>query len=806
LARRVDLANLPGNLPGSIVSSAKRDETRSRPAETRIKSHAVDALFLQGLCRRITPVSLRWGEKDVRRRTFLVGSEWQAGELVLEVDPVRAWSRSSVPAVLDFVFGEQQFWLAGRLNPSARENAARLSIDRGPELRPPRARRLVPEGEVAFALSRTEIPGLTRLSQPIVDIGARTLRVESNLPLEVGTVLTDLVVVHQQRTIRHCEGVVASCAGIIYPDERRLYECVIRLRAPRGSSAEPPTFRGNEIDDPVRVRALLWGLSDLGHEVSIFSGGETYRARLVSAQGDRSVAPELRCHLEDTNRIVLRSGVVTVECSLFGSGYRFYARIIGRRGDLVSLSPAPKLHECHRRDEDRTRIRPDASVTVTFRHPFQRKERVRPVVDLSSGGFAFDAMDEDDELWPELPLTDVRIELPAFRLEVPVAVVRAVTARRCSVEISNLPATDLDALRGQLVDLGPQPLQLHDGNGLDQIVRFHHEMALLEPEMEANLQATRLEAERSWRIAHRGPAGLMRTAVIPWHGEIGATLTSVRAYERTWILQHSAVASPSVPTGAGQLHGLLMRLAAQRDDGEYVAGIIDAGAKALHGMVNTFFSECVPAHRGASPLTLYAAEALTDPETETKTETPIRRLQGDDELIVEHVGQRHLDPVCARALSLRAGEIELPRTRAAYRRLGIERERRAYGAFAEEACVAVLLAETASAGLCLSGLLSASMYFPVLPHLDPDGSKRRALCDFARARPLAGSPQYRFLFAPRDIDAAPLVASGFRALGGCTFFALHRMGLLDYQRYVANKYGLLQARLRGRPARVPDAA
>jgi hypothetical protein len=98
------------------------------------------------------------------------------------------------------------------------------------------------------------------------------------------------------------------------------------------------------------------------------------------------------------------------------------------------------------------------------------------------------------------------------------------------------------------------------------------------------------------------------------------------------------------------------------------------------------------------------------------------------------------------------------------------------------------------------------MYFPVLPHVDPDGSKRRALCDFARSRPLAGSPRHRFLFAPQDIDAAPLIASGFRSLGECTFFALHRMGLLDYQRYVANKYGLLQARLRGRPARVPDAA
>ena len=83
----------------------------------------------------------------------------------------------------------------------------------------------------------------------------------------------------------------------------------------------------------------------------------------------------------------------------------------------------------------------------------------------------------------------------------------------------------------------------------------------------------------------------MRTAVVPWRGGIGAALTSVRAYERTWILQHSTVASAAVPAGAGQLHGVLMRLAAHRGDGEYVAGYIDTSAKALHGMVDAFFTE-----------------------------------------------------------------------------------------------------------------------------------------------------------------------------------------------------------------------
>src|SRR5262249_17980355 len=158
-----------------------------------------------------------------------------------------------------------------------------------------------------------------------------------------------------------------------------------------------------------------------------------------------------------------------------------------------------------------------------------------------------------------------------------------------TVEMRELPEREADVLRERLVELGPEPVTFHDGQSLEALVSFHRSMGLLEPEMDANLAASFEDARRTWRLAHGAPGRLMRTAIVPWRGGIGATLTSVRAYERTWLLQHSAVASAAVPAGAGQLHGILMRLAVHRADGEYVAGYIDAGAKALHAMVDAFF-------------------------------------------------------------------------------------------------------------------------------------------------------------------------------------------------------------------------
>jgi hypothetical protein len=760
----------------------------------------VDVRFLRKLCNRVTPGSLRLGLKEPRRRTFLLALDRVGKDLVLKLDPV-ARCAPAARAVLDFSDGERQFWVAGALVPTAKAGA-QLILESGPVERAARATRVIPAGDVAFAMF---VSGAGRQCLPALDVSARGMRVESAVPLQLGTVLGDLIVLFRQEVLRTGEGVSTSCSPALYPDGRLVYECGVRIRGSTTPRMDYSPSERVEIDDAARVRAILWGLCDLQYEVTLSGPTGVVRGRIQQHRGvaERGRAPELRCKVDDADRIPIRSGTVTVECSLFGSGYCFFARVIERRGDVLTLSPAPKLREWHRRGEERTSFAADAGATVSFRHPLTDVVRKRMLVDLSSHGFSFEPRHGDDDLWPGLPLADVRIALGGNLFKPGQVALRSVSTRRVSVEMRDLAERDADILREQLVERGKDPVTFHDGRSLETIVDFHRAMALLEPAMDANLTASFAEARRSWRLAHAAPARLMRTTVVPWRGGIGATLTSVRAYERTWILQHSAVASAAVPAGAGQLHGVLMRLAAHRNDGEYVAGYIDAGARTLHSMVDAFFTKSAPAHRGATRFTLYGAEATS---TDAHGLPTLRRLRGRDELLVEHAAERLLDPVCARALGLRAGEIELTRTRAAFRKIGVQRDRRAFGVFAGGACVAILLRETASPGLCLSGLLSASMLLPVLPEADPDGTSRRALAHAARAAEVPGAPPYRFLFLPAGADDGPLLAEGFRAIGECTFFALHRLGIVDYQRYVANKYGLLHARLRGRAAHVADAA
>ena len=763
----------------------------------------MDVRFLRSLCRRVTPASLRVGSKEARRRTFLTAASREEGDLRLSLGPVPSCPPGRTRAVLDFSDGGREFWVAGMVTPTA-DGGAQMIVESGPARRPSRSVRLVPVADVAFAICVVEVEAGGRQCYPILDIGVRGLRLETSAPLAVGTVLGDLIVLYRREVLRSGEGVVTSCSPALYPDGRVIYECGVRYRTAGRRRLETPVSDRVEIDDLARVRAILWALCDLGYEVIVSGPTGVVKGQMLQQGGfDRGRVPELRCRVDDSDRLPVRSGAVTVECSLFGSGYRFYARVTDRRGDVLTLSPSPKLREWHRRGEERTALGPQSGALVSYRHALTGARRAHPLCDLSSHGFSFPPGASDEELWAGLPLKDVRIHLGDHAFKAPEVAIRSVSPSRVSAEMRALPDREADLMREQLIEHGPGQIRFHDGRSFDELVAFHRSMNLLEHDMDANLATTFDEARRTWRLAHDRSAGLMRTAIVPWRGGIGATLTSVRAYERTWVFQHSAVASGAVPAGAGQLHGILMRLAAHRSDGEYIAGAIDTTAKTMHGLVSTFFGQSAPAHRGAMRLTLYAAPAGPD---RSRDDGVVRRLRGREEILVEHVGARQLDPVCARALSLRAGEIELPQTRAAYAKQGMERGRDAVGAFSGDQCVAVLLRETASPGLCLSGLMSASFLLPVLPGADLDGSKQLALCDLARAARLPGDPPNRFLFVPTNTNHGPVLAAGFRPIGECTYFALHRLGIVEYQRYIADKYGLLQARLRRRTAHLPEAA
>jgi hypothetical protein len=735
------------------------------------------------------PASLRLHAQGPRYLTFITASKIAERDAIVTLAPL-AMAAAAPRAYLDFSLDGQALWVAGSLAEIG-DGFGRFVVRRDPMPRPSRSARLPIPGGSLVATFVPEGTGLGRCFSPVIDLGPHTVRIESTVPFDPGMRLRNLVLTHRNQVLRRGDGAVLDCGELRHPDGRVGFECGVRLRgvaAPEEATDDPAdTF---EIRDYGRVCAILWALCDLEYEVTLRAGNDRLPGRLTASRSPRSGIPDLRCILREP--LPANAGTVQVECALFGSGYRFFARVLRRDLHGVQLLPAPIIRETHRREEERFVFPASSGATVRFRHPLEAASRVYQLSDLSSSGFSLYLRSDPDRsiLWAGLPVREVELELPALTLKPPQARVRITDSERCGVEMGGLDERQAEQLRIELLRSSGHPVELHDGEDLDGVLDFHRRVQLLEPDMERNLLATLDEVRRSWRVAHQHPDGLMRTVLGRWRGQVGSSANVVRAYDSSWVLQHTAVASPSVPASPGLMYTILLGLITARSDGEYLASFASDDFKSLHSNWVTFAHQfSTPHFRGSTPFVLYAADAV--PAARARPE--LRLLTGADEMIVENAARRLLDPVCAMSLNLRAGEIGIARTREAFASVGLERGREAWGSFRGDRCAAVLVREWASPGLSLSSLLSAGMLFPCGDEEDADAV--RAACELLRELPAPGNPPAQFLFVPKSVNQAPVEQAGFRRVGGCVLYGLHRVGLREFLRFFAARYGFLQARM-----------
>jgi hypothetical protein len=744
---------------------------------------------LERACALLTPALLRAG--DDLRETFLTGIAPGPEGGALELSPVAGPPLAQERAVVDLRLGDDDVYLAGRVL-SHLDGRVRLRVTRGPLPRPPRSLRMLPAADTLVAVFVPEGAGMGRCHQPVLDLGARGLTLASSVPWASGTVLRDLSLVLRQQVIRRGEGNVLRHVPVLCADGCRLFRCGVRLRraTPRLLTDDPDVC---EVRESERVRSLLWALSDLGAELQLEADGTYYCLRLTPVRGDRHRLPELEGRLDPL--LPGAEAIMEAHATLFGSGYRILVRLRREQADRVRVCAAPVLREWHRRDEERCSLEPADQARLRFRHPVDGREVERTLRDLSPDGVGFAlAAGDEDLLWPGLPLELAQVQWGELCLRPVEAVVKVVASDRCGVKIGGLPEHEADLLRVRLLPRSYSGLALHDGQDIDPIVAMHRKVGLYLPESEQNLDAAPEATATGWARAHAHPAGLMRTAVVTGPGGIIATANLMRAYEASWLIQHNATTSPTSPTSPGTLQSALLGLVLPRPDGEYFCAMVEVGGP-VHTMWSSFCeATCTPEHRGTALLNIYAADARAAPPSRVV----IRRLRGPDELLVERAARRLLNPLCVRSMSLVAGRVELPACRRDWARAGLERGREAFGAFVDGRCVAVLAREWASPGLSLSGFLSAGYLLPVLPRLDAGGEGLLALAALNRELPVPGDPPLRFLLAPPQVALAALAPLRYREVVSAAYLSAHRLGSRQYQRFIASRYGLVHARLRGR--------
>ncbi len=745
---------------------------------------------LADACAVLTPAWVGQAQAGSLLQCFLSGLQDHAQGRLLALDPVAGVLLPGRVTVDLVAPGGKNLLVTGTLVRQVQPRAV-LLVRRAPVARPPRARRIIPGPDPAVCSFIPQGLGLGRCHLPVLDIGTRGVSVLSRVPLPVGTSLRDVVVVSRAAHLRHAEGSVKSCTALVLVGGRPAWRCGVALRE-AGDGRPAPGTEDAELSDPERVRAILWGLADLRSDVQLHVGARIARAVLLDGRGTREEVPTLEAQLEDGG--TLPAGVAQVATNLYASGYHFMARVRATRVGRVTLSPAGLLRQVFRREDARVNLAHEHDARVTWRHPLEGSTQDNRLLDLSVDGFGMEVDAQAAALWNGMPLKDVTVHLPGQGFAAASAVVRAVDGKRVGVRMAPLPAPDAERLRLALVARSHPSITFHDGNDLDGILAFHRKVKLLEPAMAENLQCALGETRRTWALAHQHPDGLMRTAVGRRGDEVNATLTLVRAYDSSWALQHAAVLHPTVQPSPGTLHGALSSLVYPRPDGEYLFGYLADDVPSQHALMDAFLNTAsTPEHRGRQDFHVLAGRSAPP---SGGTPEGVRRIPASLEALVEHAARRVMDPVCAEALALRKGHLTLPDSRRDFARLGLARGREALGVWRKDLCVAVLLREWSSPGLCLSSMLNAAMIIPVFEEADPDGSARASLLRLALTLPLHGNPPWRLVLAPAPWDVGHAAAAGLSRLAGCTLYAFHRHGQREYHHYVASRYGLLHARLR----------
>lgn len=747
---------------------------------------------LQLACDVALPAWASAGDNSTRRQCFLARlSNAPEGGRLLTLNPV-ASPLGLGRVVLDLCCGGENLQVTGSV---IREVGAEAQVllRRPPVARPPRARRIQPGLDRIVCSFIPEGLGLGRCHQPVWDISARGLTLVSGVPLPVGTPLRDVVVVSHATQLRHAEGTVQSCIPLLLLHGRRAWRCGVLLRNV-GEGRPAPGTEDAELTDPERVRTILWGLADLRSEVVVHVGTQTLPAVLLLGEGSRDHPPAFTAQLLQPAPAPVPLGVVHVATNLFGSGYHFMARLKPQGPHHLVLRPAGILRQVFRREDARINLLHEPTATITWSHPLEGTPQQHRLLDLGVDGFGMEVDPAAFGLWTGLPLRDVHLELPGQAFDPQGAVVRAINGRRVGVRMAPLPPDDADRLRLTLVQRSHPALTFHDGRDLDAILAFHRKVKLLEPAMEENLAAALPETRRTWAAAHQHPQGLMRTALGRRGEDVNATLTLVRAYDTSWALQHAAVLHPTVQPTPGTLHGALSSLVYPRPDGEYLFGYLADDVPSQHALMDAFLNTAsTPEHRGRQTFHVLAGRSVAQPAA--PRDPDIHRIPLEQEALVENAALRVLDPVCASALALRAGQVTLPQSRQAFASAGLTRGREALGVWRNGLCVGLLLREWASPGLCLSSMLNAAMYLPVFEHADPDGAARRKLLALALSLPLHGAPPWRLVLVPEPWDVEVAAPVGLTRMAGCTLYAFHRHGQREYHHYVASRYGLLHARL-----------
>lgn len=785
---------------------------------------------LRCVCRKILPLHVRRLGGSISYATYIRDIFLADGSPTVTADPVplqdadRAFS-DRVPFVFRFSHRERTWSFVVEENPGRLAGEA-FSFALPAELRFREERRQDRFGEGLKPLLTVEFPdpldpGLNRVKN-VLDVSYGGLAFKTYPGEEVytaGAVLEGMALyATTDRACRVSDGVVKYAELVCLPSGE-VYQRVgvafsetgfLRLR-------EVPAFREDEMEEMTRPEAILQHLRRVcqsgariltGRENCIlFSDGVLQSERSNGGLDFRVVSS----HLARAPRNLFEEGEFSYHYLLHGIYHFFVARTSRENGGLRLEIPR-KIYKAKRRRVLRVSCEGDLKARFRFVHPILGQECVFPIRDLSIRGLAFDCDYVRHLLWKGFLLRDCKVELGQEILSVGPVEVRSLTLRggdpdrgqgkTCGVEFFDLPAPAEKRISEYIFKKSNPHIVQVAVEKIENLWQLFAKSGFLYPGKAAYLERIKQEVDETWKKLLSGEADFFKQIAF-WEGgqELG-TASAVLAYEDCWLFQHlAATGHPVKLVPKYVILGLAQFLMEHREIHYLITYFRKENSfpwKIYSGFLEVYPLEEQLKFTRHQYLTRDLDEEIPE---KSRFELPVRcRAEGivvehaaaADYEIVENCLRRQVHPLLIRSRSLQRGTFELRRISAAYRARGLVRERFCLVARDRGELAAFALAENASLGVNLSGLLNTFSVWSVRRDSRVPAIRRKLIEVVAQFYRSLGARTAICL--TQEEDVSDYLAAGFRKEKEYICFTSSRRAIKSYYDYVQERFSRFEER------------
>jgi len=561
----------------------------------------------------------------------------------------------------------------------------------------------------------------------------------------------------------------------------------IKKEPPPEAEAQPE----ERINDPVQVFALIKeGLKkkkrsgvlevlDAQRQVSVVCSHLDFDARQLRL----AAVDPIECEQGD---------VVRVSFELGGARYAFLSSVMAaipsELGPELLIRLPRGLVRTRRRAHHRLRPTP-GQVTVSASSPFGTGNVESDAFDLTSSGVSF-RVEGSRDLFPIGtlidPLTLTFSKGDEFTL---VGRVRSLTelpngSWKCGVQLKDVSPKTAITLADRIVDATRPRVMDGIGTEFDELWVLMKDSGFLYPEKRRLLDKETTRKTFDKLLGESNPA--MKTLVSRQDGELLGHLSAMRAYSKTWEIQHLATKATGNAMVLGRhLYMAIVEYLDQRDDSIWIRSLFQPSnrwANRIFGRYERRFTD--PGRKEAFIYDYVVVDNRRNQRPKTDLGITIRPMAGPDLRIVEQLFLTTGRAISLQALDLTPDELSLASVGRVYEALSLERRREAIVAEVEGQIRGFAFLEFSSPGLNLSEVTNSFTPFVLDPR---DHDAIQALGSAAQERYTElGYPFTIGLVEPNTTPA--LEMAGYRQLRRYLCITAHRDLYRRLHDYLAGRF------------------